>query len=344
MFALRGVNRTFATFRTNVIRKPLGGYYHSLVNDASMICCDKSELASLNDFRADQVNKYADNTKERYGKVMTPSCSFFAGHTSDLGINVSNEELYDVKNVTANVKRLDLLARLVNEITVVYMGKKSLFENPDGTKIPQGSGSGKPPGDATASKTIPDRLKKHTFIHFKGNTGGLLPEEEGMKKNCIKTLVDLLTKKAPACLTWDGDAIKPDSFTELIPIIAQQYASIAKSPLELLVFRQESKFPKFQTTWQAANLGLDVTAVLVRDDVDWRQLGQLAIQTTKGQHVVCYGGGTTLMGEYELYGKGQEWIVYLVGRFNEKNEKEECAMSCWSGKPPKGMLLIHSLK
>jgi len=177
----------------------------------------------------------------------------------------------------------------------------------------------------TVEKKIPDRLKEHTFVHLKGFASGLrFSSGDEMTRNdhepFVKYAVDLLEKTKPSCLSWDGDKYHKESFTMLVPKIAEMYENRTGSKLPILAFRLEQDIDSFLQTWREAPVSGAVVAVKGKS---WNEVWPSAIQQTKGEYVICFGGGAVTLDEFKKCGKETKWKVFLANRV--KGQKvEEC--------------------
>lgn len=180
-------------------------------------------------------------------------------------------------------------------------------------------------GRFSVATKIPDKLKDHTFVHLKGFASGLSfgsgdEIERNVHEQFLKYAVDLLEKTKPSCLSWDGDEFDKGSFTMLVPMIAEMYENRTGSKLPILPFRLEQDIESFQQTWREVQVSGTVVAVKGKH---YSEVWPNAIQQTKGEYVICFGGGKVTLGEFEKCSKDIKWKVFLTNRM--KDEKvEEC--------------------
>lgn len=172
---------------------------------------------------------------------------------------------------------------------------------------------------------IPDKLKHHTFVHLKGFASGLRfgsGDEIGRNahEHFLKCAVDLLEDTKPSCLSWDGDEYHEASFTMLVPMIAEMYENRTGSKLPILPFRLEQDIESFQQSWREVQVSGTVVAVKGKH---YSEVWPNAIQQTKGQHVICFGGGKVTLDEFKKCSKDIKWKVFLTNRIKDK-KLEEC--------------------
>lgn len=183
---------------------------------------------------------------------------------------------------------------------------------------------------------IPDWLKDHTFIHLKGFASGLrFSSEDEMQtavhKPFLEYVVEQLEKTERPCLCWDGDNYGKDSFVMLIPMIAEMYQENTGANLQILAFKLEQELEKFQRTWRKCDAQVNGTVVAVKG-TSWKEVWPSAIEQTKGEHIICYGGGATTLTEFENYKKNKKWKVFLTSR-DKGDNKEECHLKIFQKAP-----------
>jgi len=196
-------------------------------------------------------------------------------------------------------------------------------------------------------KGIPENLREHTFIHLKGFAGGLRFNEKNQKQMELRSgflsyMINLLVKRKPSCLCWDGDNWKQDSYTALIPMIAKMFEERTGEVLPLLAFKLENGVKGFQNAWKKIE-EVSGTVIPVKGDCSWEELGHRAIEQTKSKHIVCFGGGRTVLKEYKKFGEGKRWTVFAAERVRG-GETEECHLKMYQENPPAGMKFKATLK
>ncbi len=147
------------------------------------------------------------------------------------------------------------------------------------------------------------------IVHIKGYGSGMLlegapeppagsysfdlPAERAEVERAAADAIAAVTRELGArTIAWDGDLYGADSFTALVPRLAQLDPS-----LTLCAFLHEFKRDKFRASWAAAPMALDVAAYVLPDPADpegdakYVQLGVDALRATGASGAVCLGGG-----------------------------------------------------
>lgn len=136
-------------------------------------------------------------------------------------------------------------------------------------------------------------------VHLKGFTRHLSVQDP-VTKSAIDALVSRLRTIGAKTIVWDGDSYSPDSFTALMPLLAA-----AIPALRFVAFLLADCQQSFQESWRKAQLR--ILGVLVpKSELDdapgatlskYCALGVLALRLTGGSHVICFGGGPTVVSE-----------------------------------------------
>ena len=136
-------------------------------------------------------------------------------------------------------------------------------------------------------------------VHLKGFTRHLSVQDP-VTKSAIDALVSRLHTIGAKTIVWDGDSYSPDSFTALMPLLAA-----AIPALRFVAFLLADCQQSFQESWRKAQLR--ILGVLVpKSELDdapgatlskYCALGVLALRLTGGSHVICFGGGPTVVSE-----------------------------------------------
>jgi hypothetical protein len=136
-------------------------------------------------------------------------------------------------------------------------------------------------------------------VHLKGFTRHLSVQDP-VTKSAIDALVSRLRTIGAKTIVWDGDSYSPDSFTALMPLLAA-----AIPALRFVAFLLADCQQSFQESWRKAQLR--ILGVLVpKSELDdapgatlskYCALGVLALRLTGGSHVICLGGGPTVVSE-----------------------------------------------
>jgi hypothetical protein len=136
-------------------------------------------------------------------------------------------------------------------------------------------------------------------VHLKGFTRRLSVQDP-VTKRAIDALVSRLHTIGAKTIVWDGDSYSPDSFTALMPLLAA-----AIPALRFVAFLLADCQQSFQESWRKAQLR--ILGVLVpKSELDdapgatlskYCALGVLALRLTGGSHVICFGGGPTVVSE-----------------------------------------------
>jgi len=121
-------------------------------------------------------------------------------------------------------------------------------------------------------------------------------------------------------------------------MIAKTYQERTGGVLPLIAFKLENGVSGFQNAWKKIK-EVSGTVVSVKGDCSWEELGHKAIEQSKSKHVVCFGGGKTVLQEYKNFGEDKRWTVFLAERVKDGGA-EECHLKIYQENPPAGMEFV----
>mmetsp|Transcript_10047 Transcript_10047/g.25596 ORF Transcript_10047/g.25596 Transcript_10047/m.25596 type:complete len:232 (-) Transcript_10047:178-873(-) len=146
------------------------------------------------------------------------------------------------------------------------------------------------------------------IIHYKGFA--LRMDFENLHTRLLtQSCMDHMGRSGCTVLAWDGDSYSEESFTWLIPQIAQA------TGVKLVAFLLDIHKERFQRSW--GHMGLDVTIYLVPSTAgksDYTYLGLTAIRTTGANCVLSLGGGQVVMEEFQHAPKHVRYLLWPVHR------------------------------
>lgn len=150
-------------------------------------------------------------------------------------------------------------------------------------------------------------------------------------------LLETLARLEPEVLVWDGDVYKDDSFTRLIPEIHQLLPEI-----ELVMFRKSRFTPEerviveqngdrevqWYCDYHKHAIQQEIKVFLTDPGLSYSGLGCRALHCTGSSEVVCFGGGQTVLEEFENAGKHVNFHIVPAHRPHaaDRNKVEECAL------------------
>jgi hypothetical protein len=132
---------------------------------------------------------------------------------------------------------------------------------------------------------------------------------------CQSTAVHFLGKFQ--FVVWDGDTLGADSFTRILPTVAEHYPKV-----QFMAYRADqgsnvndliasfSKHPLFLKRLTIYKVGANLAG-----NERYTELGGLAFESTRADAVLTFGGGKTLEAEYKAAGGAQRWSVIPVYRW-----------------------------
>lgn len=134
-------------------------------------------------------------------------------------------------------------------------------------------------------------------VHLKGFTKGL--DFNDPRTSALAAQLVLLAATART-VVWDGDSYDEQSFTQLLPRIAQGGAQV-------VAYLRECDKERFQRRWAAASATMNGTikVVLCDSNLSWEDLGIHALQLTRAKTVLCLGGGRVVAGEHARAGNAK---------------------------------------
>jgi len=141
------------------------------------------------------------------------------------------------------------------------------------------------------------REEEHgSVVHFKG-FGQRIPFRDNQECQAWgEKAVELVTKMEPDTIAWDGDDFEETSFTAMIPHMYSKRAA------RLIMFLRDNDRDRERVlrTWSAASFheAVRMDCFLVDGNIDFRKLGQMAMEHTKSKHVVSLGGGMVVEEEF----------------------------------------------
>ena len=149
-------------------------------------------------------------------------------------------------------------------------------------------------------------------IHFKGFARGMDFNSCATGVHVRQLITFLRTRFAENefTLVWDGDAYGENSFTSLIPVLAQNFPR-----MKLHAFKYRHEVQHFKHSWAFAealfpNRHITYTPVESDDSPNaWEALGRLALAFTQCKQCVCFGGGATILGEHRQCPEVQMYVI-----------------------------------
>ena len=117
---------------------------------------------------------------------------------------------------------------------------------------------------------------------------------------------------------WDGDSFAEDSFTALLPRLAEK-------GLRLVALLQSQSKSRFEQSWGSAKCASSITPFVDEGAGDFVGLGARALARTKHTDVLCLGGGKTTANEFaaESPSHRARWTCYNVPRMVQGSESAE---------------------
>eukprot|EP01083_Nonionella_stella_P229301 811765_1 len=171
------------------------------------------------------------------------------------------------------------------------------------------------------ASSILQRKLPSPIIHFKGFGRYINFKNSKTKKlrsDCIETICALLENGGS--LIWDGDSYNNDSFTFIIPLLFDELFKIRNMHKNeennaltnkqkqwlFLAFIKETDVSRFIHSWSNKlriskynkNLCINFELKPLTQIQNFIELGIEAINITKSQIVICFGGGYVVQHEY----------------------------------------------
>ena len=138
-------------------------------------------------------------------------------------------------------------------------------------------------------------------VHLKGFARDLdfaAPATAALARAAVRRVVGMVERAggAPGVLVWDGDSLDPASFSALVPRLHAACASGGHA-VRLAAFLRRCDRGRFERSWGVASL--PITVFLCPAELDWKELGNVALRATQARDVVCFGGGRITRAECE---------------------------------------------
>lgn len=186
-----------------------------------------------------------------------------------------------------------------------------------------------PEGSTNATLTTSE------VVHLKGFASGLTDDPETLER-CRSDIMRYLTTSRPRTLVWDGDELADDSFTFLIPLIAD-----AMPETRLVAYKLASEKDVFHQSWDTTGLSIELRLVPgPAPDECYEYLGLEALKDTGSTTILCFGGGGVVQNEYSQAPAGCVYHWWPARRrVKEGAEWQNCALAgCQSAT---GNLVCH---
>lgn len=151
-----------------------------------------------------------------------------------------------------------------------------------------------------------------TAVHVKG-FGRSLDFSDANTAAAEKLMIDMLVERAPDCLVFDGDDLRPDSFTAVIPKVAR----LVDPRPQVVAFLRREDANRFAASWEFEQPDLDLDRLdvyLQPDSLNWQELGEAALLQTGATDAYCLGGGPTLEFEFETCPETVRFHLFSVTR------------------------------
>lgn len=152
-------------------------------------------------------------------------------------------------------------------------------------------------------------------LHFKG-FGTRIDFSNETTKLYAREVESWVLERKPKRIVWDGDSYELDSFTLLIPRL---YNLIGD--LELIAFLRECDQERFRKSW--SELDIPIAVYLCDASLDWKFLGVEALKATQAKEVVCFGGGPTVLLEFQNACANTNFTLFPVTRLSKDGVSTE---------------------
>mmetsp|Transcript_185 Transcript_185/g.420 ORF Transcript_185/g.420 Transcript_185/m.420 type:complete len:204 (-) Transcript_185:109-720(-) len=132
--------------------------------------------------------------------------------------------------------------------------------------------------------------------------------------------VDFLVSRQPDTIVWDGDSYALDSFTRLLPRLAE------KTKAELVMFLRDRPADRARTDASWPRLGLNITCYLTKPEIEFEELGEIALRSTASAEIVSFGGGVVVANEFKVLPERIRLYLVPAYRTSDAGVVEHCAL------------------
>lgn len=168
-----------------------------------------------------------------------------------------------------------------------------------------------------ANSRASELVSKHDRVHLKG-FAGRIDFEDPMTYTHMRQLVRLIWHCKE--VVFDGDNFQPGSYVEIFRHLP--------ATTRLIAYKKESGISHFRKSyWAPRAQGISEPEVRAApNDLSWDELGEYALKDTGATVAVCFGGGGTVLKEFERMGDRVTFVYFPVTRKGKDGNTEQCAL------------------
>jgi hypothetical protein len=166
-------------------------------------------------------------------------------------------------------------------------------------------------------------------IHIKGYGRGIDFTSQATQRLAQAVVAHVVAQK-PQTIVWDGDSYHPSSYTALLPRIRAALLA-ADHRAVFVAYLKHRDEARFAASWQSAPEGFAVDKIeFQRNDIDFTELGVIALAATQSKNVVCFGGGPVVGSEFAHADPSVQfhwWPVERPVRGDQGGALERCSLA-----------------
>lgn len=130
-----------------------------------------------------------------------------------------------------------------------------------------------------------------------------------------------------AVVSFDGDKFNKLSYTKIVPRLKE-----IRPDIQVIAFMQWHDSYSRADNWK--HFEFPITFYLTPPFPDYNELGRHAIAITGSKTILCFGGGPTVLSEFNRSLPYEKWYVWEVSRPDRKDKNKRCNGSLFDLEEP----------